>query len=116
MEPEIPAVPSAPEPPPEASESMGHGFPAEAFKESAAGHAKEPEKPYRGLKWIFIGPDGMRAGWSILLFIGLILLLGNGLGFLFSRLHLISKGNLFTPRQQFFLELLQVVAVGVAAA
>jgi membrane protease YdiL (CAAX protease family) len=33
-----------------------------------AGHGAE-EKPYRGLRWIFIGSQGLRAGWSALLFI-----------------------------------------------
>lgn len=38
--------------------------------------SSEPEEvPYRGLRWAFIGPQGLRAGWSAVLFIFLSLLL-----------------------------------------
>ena len=117
MEPEIPAAPPAPEaaPPIEPSGSLSLGYPGNDAGQTGTGPGNELEKPYHGLKWIFVGPDGgLRAGWSVLIFIGVLLLAGNGLGFLFSRLHLISKGNLFTPRQQVFLELLQVIALVVA--
>ena len=117
MEPEIPPVSPAPEPPPpEPSEPKHLGYPRQDPVNEGSGPGNEPQKPYRGLKWVFIGSDGMRAGWSILIFVALTLLFGNGLGFLFSKSHLISKGNLFTPRQQFFLELLQVLALILSAA
>lgn len=74
-----------------------------------------PEQPYRGLKWIFIGPEGLRAGWSVLLFIGIFLLLANVFALALSRLHLITKGSGFTPRQQFLSELMVVVAMLIAA-
>jgi hypothetical protein len=49
-----------------------------------------PPKPYHGLKWIFIGADGMRAGWSALIFLALLLLLSGFYGFVFLKLHLIA--------------------------
>ena len=33
---------------------------------------QDSEEPYRGLRWIFIGPQGLRAGWSILLVVSLL--------------------------------------------
>ncbi len=95
---------------------MSLGIPGKDPEESASGPGNEPEKPYRGLKWVFIGAQGLRAGWSILIFVVLMILFANGLGFVFSRLHLISKGSAFAPRQQFFIELLEVVSLVAAAA
>ena len=83
--------------------------------EPAALPPREPEKPYRGLKWIFIGPQGLRAGWSILIFIPLLIAFGSGLGFLFTRLHLLVKGGGFSPSNAFFGELLQVLSLIAAA-
>lgn len=76
----------------------------------------EREKPYRGLKWVFSGTDGLRAGWSILIFLGLFLLIGNGLGFVLTRLHVVSKSAAFTPRSQFIFELMAVIGMILAAA
>ena len=33
----------------------------------------------RGMSWIFFGEDGLRAGWSLAIFIALVFLLGSGL-------------------------------------
>jgi len=107
MDPEIEPTPPALEPPSiiNTSYSMGIGFPGEA-----------PQKQYRGLKWLFVGPEGLRAGWSVLIFLALTYLLLNGFGFLFLKLHLIARGNSFTPRHQLFSELFQVLALLAAAA
>jgi membrane protease YdiL (CAAX protease family) len=106
MDPEIEPIPPALEPPStNASDSMCLGYPGE-----------DPQKPYRGLKWIFVGPGGLRAGWSVLIFFPLVLLLANGFAFLFLKLHLMAKGNSFNPRQQLFSELFQVLALLSAAA
>ncbi len=107
MEPEIPPI--VKEPPATGfspSGTMGAGLPA-----------RDPEKPYRGLKWVFIGDQGLRAGWSLPIFVILFILFARGLGFLFLRMHLITKGgNGFAPRQAFFGELLSVIALVAAAA
>jgi membrane protease YdiL (CAAX protease family) len=76
----------------------------------------EPEKPYRGLKWVFIGPQGLRAGWSTVIFFALMVAFMGGLGFLFTALHLIQQGGAFTPSNAFFGELFQVIALVAAAA
>jgi hypothetical protein len=81
----------------------------------------EPAAPYRGLKWIFIGDQGMRAGWSVILFVLLMILCGQGIGRGFVALHLIPKpsGNqvvtVFTARNAFFGELIGVLAMIIAA-
>jgi len=57
MDPETVPTPPPGEPQPDSSESMCLGFP---------GHG--PEKPDRSLNWVFIGPQGLRGGWLVLLF------------------------------------------------
>ncbi len=103
MEPEISAPVPSPEPP-QPSSFGGDGFPP-------AG----PEQSDRGLKWIFIGPQGLRSGWSALLFLVLAVAFGAGFGFLFTRLHLITRGGM-TPSNAVFGELFQVLALVAAAA
>src|SRR4051812_37990030 len=71
---------------------------------------EKPESSYRGLRWIFIGSDGLRAGWSVLIFFALLIGFMTGLGFLFASLHLISKGA-FTPKTAIFSELFQLIAL-----
>lgn len=74
-----------------------------------------PEAPDHDLKWIFVGPTGLRAGWSVLIFIPLLIGFMSGLGFVFVSLHLISKGA-FTPKTAIFTELFQVISLVAAAA
>jgi len=105
MEPEIPLPAPATEPPqPPSSDTCQNEI-----------QPGEPEQPYRGLKWIFIGPHGLRSGWSALIFLVLLVAFGAGFGFLFSRLHLITRGG-FTPSNAFFGELFQVLALIAAAS
>ncbi len=80
MDPETEPTPPALEPP---STSPSDEIPPDLPGEG-------PPKPYRGLKWIFVGPEGLRSGWSVLIFLALTILLINGFGSLFLKLHLIS--------------------------
>lgn len=117
MEPEIPAEVPASEPqPPASTGSLSTGFPASEAENFTSGPDPEPEKPYHGFKWIFIGPQGLRAGWSILIFVSLMFIIGNGIAFLLSRLHLISKGSPFSARQQIFVEFIEVGGLLCAAS
>ena len=68
-----------------------------------------PEKPYRGLKWAFIGPQGLRAGWSILIVVSLLAILSQVLVFIAHKLHLVTRGAPFAPRQVFWSELLELL-------
>src|SRR5438876_9344826 len=80
--------------------------------------AQEPEKPYRGLKWVFIGDQGLRAGWSVVIFLGVLFALGTALSALFARLHLVgARGNAdLTAKTAFFGELMMFLAMLGAAA
>src|SRR5271170_7761898 len=45
------------------------------------GIAASPAPPERGLRWVFIGKNGIRAGWGVLLFVVILIALGRGIGF-----------------------------------
>ena len=45
----------------------------EEILEAGAAPPAIPEPPKRGLHWIFVGADGIRAGWGVLLFVVLYL-------------------------------------------
>jgi len=105
MEPEIPSPSSTPE-----LAELPLAGPANTDLLSGP-----PQEPYRALKWIFIGPQGLRAGWPALIFLVLLAAFGSGFGFIFIKLHLITRGG-FTPSNAFFSELFQVLALVAAAA
>ena len=92
-----------------------HSFSNQTLPDPAVEVSPGPE-PYRGLKWIFVGDQGLRSGWSATMFTVLLILFINFLGFLFLKAHLITQSNRITPRQAFFSELLQVVSLIVAVA
>jgi membrane protease YdiL (CAAX protease family) len=48
------------------------------------------------LRWVFLGADGLRAGWSILIFLALLIPLLKGLFVIIQLLHLASKGGAYT--------------------
>ena len=71
----------------------------------------------RFLLWILLGKQGLRAGWSIALFIILTALFIAFMGAVFLKLHLIDmKAQNFTAQSVLFNELLQVLGIAVAAA
>ena len=77
----------------------------------------EPEKPYRGLKWIFIGDQRLRAGWSVALFFLLFFLIVRGLNSAAVAAHLVGKmGSQLTPQAAFFAELIGFLGMVGAAA
>ena len=72
----------------------------------------------RAVRWVFLGSQGLRSGWSVLIFVILIALFGTGLGIAFSKLHLVgtAKRNEFTASAAFFAEAVFVLAMAGAAA
>src|SRR5271170_383989 len=92
MEPEVdPILSPNPEAQPSIQADRIHGI---AASDSSFGAGPEPE-PYRGLKWIFIGDGGLRAGWSVSIFLPLLVAMAMGFGMLFARLHLTGgRGDL----------------------
>ncbi len=114
MEPKNP--PQAPEPAPIVPFRDEQSWP-----ESAA-PVLEPAKdvvPYYGLRWIFIGGQGLRAGWSVLMFLVLtflfLLLLGSAFSRIGRALHLkldpFSAGTTILQEGTFFLSLLAAAAI-----
>jgi hypothetical protein len=112
MEPENP-------PPSTAAPAANHAesalTPAPAEPAPLAQPATEDE-PYRGLRWIFIGPQGLRAGWSVLVFLlffySLNIVIDTGL----FHFHLINPQDQFAPWTAFFSEAGGLLALLVAVA
>jgi membrane protease YdiL (CAAX protease family) len=112
MEPETQPTVSNPSAEPESFTST----PAAAEAGTASLQPTEPERPYLGLKWMFIGEKGLRAGWSLLVFLLIFFAVATGLGPIFVKLNLLGARGNMTPRSAFFGELLSVIAMLVAAA
>lgn len=72
-------------------------------------HGPEPEEPYRGLRWMFIGPEGLRAGWSVALFIGLFIIFADGLNYVLNLAHLNPSKGTFAPGVAFVGEVSQLL-------
>jgi membrane protease YdiL (CAAX protease family) len=89
---------------------------------NAAANSPETVAPSLGerivgwLNWTFIGSEGLRAGWSVLIFIPLFLFFANVAGFVFSHLYLLGKKNDFTSSSAFFGELIAILALVGAAS
>jgi uncharacterized protein len=90
------------------AEIQGYGL-----KENELTLLAPPERDRR-IQWVFLGPQGLRAGWSILLWLVLMGLLLYGLGFVFSELGLIRHGAGFTPRNLLFNEVVSVLGLALA--
>ena len=106
MEPGVPPVPNQDLPP----ESGAAPEPVSQFA------PEFKELPRRGLRWIFIGPSGLRAGWSVAVFRAvwfLIIVIVGGASFW---LHLIEEKPKFTASASFFQELVVVIGMLAGAA
>ncbi|MFZ0746785.1 MAG: hypothetical protein WAM85_20435, partial [Terracidiphilus sp.] len=71
---------------------------------------------YRGLRWIFIGDCGLRAGWSVMIFFILARGIGYGVTIANRHLHFIGKSSEFTARSAFAGELVTFLIFLAAAA
>ncbi len=91
--------------------------PIETVSNTEAAETVPAAESHRGLRWVFLGPEGLRAGWSVLLFLPLFLLVLAIAEAVMLHLHLIS-GNAeeFTPVSALFLEVGSVTALVAAAA
>jgi membrane protease YdiL (CAAX protease family) len=85
-----------------------------ALKPETALPALETQK-FQWLRWTFIGDQGLRAGWSVLIFFVLFLLFAAVVGFAFVRLHLIDRQMEFTASATFFSRLVSFLALVGAA-
>ena len=82
-------------------------------EESAA--LKQPTET-RILMWILLGNQGLRSGWSVVLFLLLFGLFVAGVGFVFSNLHLLDERSHFTASSTLFGDLIPLLAMVGAAA
>jgi hypothetical protein len=78
----------------------------------------EPPQPFetRILLRILLGPQGLRAGWSVLAFSLLFGLFTSFVGFAFFHLNLVSGKSDFSASSAFFSELVSFLAMVAAAA
>ncbi len=70
----------------------------------------------RGLSWVFKGEGGLRAGWSVLLFLVLFFLCMSLVGVIFYALHLVGKKSGFTASSTLFGEAVPFLGLAGAAA
>jgi len=73
--------------------------------------ALERVLPRRGVKWVFIGPCGLRTVWGVLAFIALVGVLANGSEFVLERLHIMPEQSFVVVR---LIPTLAVKILGVA--
>jgi membrane protease YdiL (CAAX protease family) len=79
--------------------------------------APEPPAPYvRDLRWVFYGPNGLRAGWSVLIFVALMIMFTMLVGTLLAKLHLSSGKGGLSVRSALFSEFGGFVAMIASAA
>jgi membrane protease YdiL (CAAX protease family) len=102
-------------PPPE-------GLPSETAPDSTltplnAAPVAEPWET-RAIRWVLLGPQGLRAGWSVLAFVLFAGLITAVVGFVFVELHLLNPGKKldFTATTAFFEELVDFLPLVGAAA
>jgi hypothetical protein len=74
--------------------------------------APEPSK-YRGLRWVFMGSQGLRSGWSVAIFVALTILFARALAatamYIF-RNHPHASAGVFTPFRAIVGEVIQILA------
>jgi uncharacterized protein len=94
--------------------------PAEAASESfLTYHSSAPEEKsrlFQVLYWTFCGSEGLRAGWSVLTFVVLLVLFFYCVGFAFFHLHLVGRKNDFSAASALFGEMVPFLAMVGAAA
>ena len=95
--------------------------PAETAVEAPILSSPEPDAPdpweTRAIRWVFLGSQGLRAGWSALIFIILFLLFAAGVAVTLVHFHLVdAKSTVFTASSAFFGELISFLGMVGAAA
>lgn len=83
------------------------------FETSAA--LESQSRTQHGVVRFFIGPQGLRSGWSALIWIALMTLFLAAFGQLFTYLHLVSRTAGVTPANMFFTELAALLALLVSS-
>jgi len=105
-----------PETQPLAPEPVNPGTEALPGDEPAPATPTRWTRVLRCLQWVFIGPQGLRAGWSIGLFGALTVPCAFIAGFLLSQFHLLDEKGHSTASAALFGELVAFLAILAAAA
>ncbi|UWZ83901.1 CPBP family intramembrane glutamic endopeptidase [Occallatibacter riparius] len=71
--------------------------------------------PDHDLRWVFFGPDGLRAGWSVVIFVSLIVMLGAVASAIARAIHPPSHSHEFSPASGLISEFMSVVVLILAA-
>jgi uncharacterized protein len=71
--------------------------------------------PHGGLRWVFIGSEGLRAGWSVALFCLLVTLIAWPIGAAFRKLQLLGAKGEMSAKATIFGELIGIIAIIGAA-
>ena len=103
-------------PPTEATAETSFKAVLEAAPTSEALAPTRESKLVRAMRWIFTGGQGLRAGWSVAIFLILFLLFATGVGYAFVSLHIIGKRNEINAFTAFFGELSAFLPLLGAAA
>ena len=67
--------------------------------------------PYRGLRWIFIGDQGLRAGWSVAIFVAMVRLIGYAVTLANRHFHFLGKQTEFTASSALVGELVAFLVI-----
>jgi uncharacterized protein len=76
-----------------------------------------PPEVERGIRRVFVGPQGLRAGWSILIFLAVVVTLASGIFFAIMKIHPQKPGPIkeATPGQMILSEAVQLLIIVIAA-
>ena len=78
-----------------------------------------PDHAGHGMRWVFLGPDGLRAGWSVVLFLAVMIACGfclsKGVGYVMHHLLHRTMSKTMTPGSTIFGEGMGVLAMLIAA-
>ncbi|MGA9670070.1 MAG: CPBP family intramembrane glutamic endopeptidase [Terracidiphilus sp.] len=108
-----PVAPEIPSEQPQAQPADG----TESTRQSEPVSIEKDPPETRAVRWIFLGSEGLRAGWSVLVFILIFAIFASCVGFAFVHFNLIStKRGDFTARGAFFGEMISFLAMAGAAA
>ena len=115
MDPIHTEAPAAPETNSTSSETTLNLAAAPEFSPASIPPPEQQPPETRALLWILLGPNGLRAGWSVLLFFILFILVSGFASLVLFAAHLIDpKNRQFTPYTTSMGEVLQLVGLVVA--
>jgi membrane protease YdiL (CAAX protease family) len=103
---------------PEIQSLQPEAQPAELDNQTALTPEPDAEDPWetRAIRWIFLGEDRLRSGWSVVVFCFLLTLFSLAVGFVFFKTHLTGPQGHFTATAALFGELVPFLAMLGAAA